>query len=680
MAEEIVGARLVVEGGDAMKTVGQFRRELDAAQESARLIGEAFGKNSPEFKAAQEQVTQVKDQLSVAAQSALKLGDNVTKSTTSMKAQLRAAVENLIQVQQEFGDISPQAQEAAKAVAELRDRIKDAREVSDLFDPEKKFQAVLGVAQGIASGFAAVQGAMALIGSESEDVEKALLKVQSAMALAQGLSGVVAAVEDFKRLGAIIKSTTVVQKAFTAVNVLATYAMRALGIATDVTVTSVQALKAALVSTGLGAIVVLIGTAVYQLMQLTDATDEQTEAQRKLNTETRDYANAVSDAITEGYEKEAQIAVARAKATGKSAKEIEDIQRESLQKIQRERAANLQHQKDDLLDFSDAKKKSEKADTDLTLFELGVQQKAREDAVAAQKAADEKANQEHAKRLAERVASVKAAADLEKQVQGEIFAATHTAEETELRELADKFAQRKLIYTKAGKDITDLLVAQALERGQIEKKYADERAAAQAEEDAGRLEQSTAYLESLGVLFDDFNARDKARQEAQRQIDEASLEHKRAMAGAAANILNGLSSLAGENTAAGKALAITGATIATYAAAQQAYWAAFTPVPTPQSPVLGVLYAAAAVATGLANIKRIAAVQVPGQGGGSSVPSISNTAPLAPNRPQTSTVSIDQNSINQMGSALPMRAYVVEADISKSQARMDRILQAAKFE
>ena len=47
-----------------------------------------------------------------------------------------------------------------------------------------------GALTGATSGFAAVQGTMALVGTESEALEETLLKVQGALALQQGVQGV----------------------------------------------------------------------------------------------------------------------------------------------------------------------------------------------------------------------------------------------------------------------------------------------------------------------------------------------------------------------------------------------------------------------------------------------------------------------------------------------------------
>ena len=54
---------------------------------------------------------------------------------------------------------------------------------------------------------------MALFGVESDNVQKTLLKVQSAMAISQGLQAVGESIDSFKQLGAVIQASTVFQKA-----------------------------------------------------------------------------------------------------------------------------------------------------------------------------------------------------------------------------------------------------------------------------------------------------------------------------------------------------------------------------------------------------------------------------------------------------------------------------------
>jgi hypothetical protein len=136
----------------------------------------------------------------------LQVNDNIdetTKSVVSLKTQLRLAQQEVAELSDKFGATSKEAVEAAKKAAILKDRIGDAKALTDAFNPDAKFNALSSSLGGVASGFAAYQGAMGLVGVESKDLEKQLLKVQSAMAIAQGLQGLGEARDSFKQLKAV---------------------------------------------------------------------------------------------------------------------------------------------------------------------------------------------------------------------------------------------------------------------------------------------------------------------------------------------------------------------------------------------------------------------------------------------------------------------------------------------
>ena len=99
-------------------------------------------------------------------------------SLGSLKKQLRESQAEVTAVSEKFGATSKEAIEAAKRAAELRDRIGDAKALTDAFNPDAKFKALTASLSGVAGGFAAVQGAMGLFGAESENVQKTLLKVK----------------------------------------------------------------------------------------------------------------------------------------------------------------------------------------------------------------------------------------------------------------------------------------------------------------------------------------------------------------------------------------------------------------------------------------------------------------------------------------------------------------------
>lgn len=90
--------------------------------------------------------------------------------------------------------------------------------------------------------------------------------------------------------------------------------------------------------------------------------------------------------------------------------------------------------------------------------------------------------------------------------------------------------------------------------------------------------------------------------------------------------MNAFAKLAGEDTKAGKALAVSGALISTYLSAQKAFESQFKPLSTVDSPVRGAIAAAAAVASGLANVKAIMSVNASGQTASAAPPMVNAPA------------------------------------------------------
>ena len=136
-------------------------------------------------------------------------GSQATQSVGNFKKELRDAQKEVIGLSEKFGATSKEAIAAAQKVAKLKDAIGDAKALSDAFNPDAKFNAFAGAIQGAVSGFSALQGAQALFGSESEELNKILLKVQAAMALSQGLNGILAAKDAFSFKLILLDSVTV---------------------------------------------------------------------------------------------------------------------------------------------------------------------------------------------------------------------------------------------------------------------------------------------------------------------------------------------------------------------------------------------------------------------------------------------------------------------------------------
>jgi hypothetical protein len=179
------------------------------------------------------------------------LGD-AEKSLGSLKSQLRQAQAEVGALSDKFGATSKEAVNAAKKAAELADRIGDAKALTEAFNPDAKFRALSGALGGVAGGFSAVTGLMGALGTESKDVEAAILKVQSAMAISSGLQAVGESIDQFKILATVIKNTSIAQRALTIYQSTYNYVMAA-------TTTGLKLLRGALIATGIGAAVVAVG-------------------------------------------------------------------------------------------------------------------------------------------------------------------------------------------------------------------------------------------------------------------------------------------------------------------------------------------------------------------------------------------------------------------------------------
>ena len=177
-------------------------------------------------------------------------------STKSLKSQYREAQAEVAQLAEKFGATSKEAVNAAKRAAELKDAIGDAIALTDAFNPDAKFKALSGSLVGVAGGFSAVQGAMGLFGAQSKDVEAALLKVNSAMALSQGLQGLGESVESFKNLGAVAK-------------------------------TALSGIRSGIAATGIGVLLVALGTIVAYWDDIKSAVSGVSSEQEKLNVQAK---------------------------------------------------------------------------------------------------------------------------------------------------------------------------------------------------------------------------------------------------------------------------------------------------------------------------------------------------------------------------------------------------------
>ena len=187
----------------------------------------------------------------------------VNSNLGNLKQQLKAAQVEVQTLSEKFGATSAEAIQAAKAAAILKDKIGDAKALTDAFNPDAKFKALSGSLTGVAGGFSVVTGAMGAFGTQSEEVEQALLKVQSAMALSSGLQSLGEARDSFKQLGGVVKDTFSTLSSESSLAGKATSALgpvwKAVGLSGK---TALNGIRAGIAATGIGLLVVALGAVV----------------------------------------------------------------------------------------------------------------------------------------------------------------------------------------------------------------------------------------------------------------------------------------------------------------------------------------------------------------------------------------------------------------------------------
>jgi hypothetical protein len=204
---------------------------------------------------------------------------NHQRNVGNYKMILKGLKEELLTLEEGTEEYNAKLKEAA----EISQKMQDVNEfvsasANDLGDHIKN---VSGAMAGLTGAFQTVQASMNLFGIESESIEKTIATMQQLMAITQGLTAIEGAVDPIKRLGVALKGTAIYQKLFT---------------------TSVQGsnvalsgFKKALVATGIGAVVVAIGSLIAYWDDLKEMLGSTTNAQEEYNESVKKQAEAENE-------------------------------------------------------------------------------------------------------------------------------------------------------------------------------------------------------------------------------------------------------------------------------------------------------------------------------------------------------------------------------------------------
>jgi len=271
---------------DALKVTDAVAKGNITQAKGLQILGQL----SKEYKQNAVELAKIKD-------AARQVGENLIgadEPVKSLRTQMREAKAELDQlIEASDGKITPELIAAAKKAGELSDRIGDLQGTVEAFNPDTKFKALVGVLSNVASGVQAVTAGIGLFGEESEDVNRALLKIQQTTAFIQGLQGFVGGLADnWKNLKTVIAASALATQADTTAKVANTAGTTAMAGAntaaagaTGVLTTAFGALKAAILSNPLLAAAAAVAALAVAVVKATS--------------DTKDYAAAVDELSAE---------------------------------------------------------------------------------------------------------------------------------------------------------------------------------------------------------------------------------------------------------------------------------------------------------------------------------------------------------------------------------------------
>jgi hypothetical protein len=582
----------------------------------------------------------------------------------SMKAEIRELTVAAQQAVMQFGEFSPEAIRAEKALAAARDRMDDFNDRVAAVNPDK-FAQINTVVQGVARGFQAAQGAMALFGNQSEELEKTMVKLQGAMALAEGLEGLGKVQQQFGAIAKNIKGN--VMNAFKALGNMSTLAFGAIGVALTLIIANFDTLKKAVMSLipGLGSMAKFVGGLVQQFTDWVGITSAEDRALAKLN-KTTEKANDQLD-------REIALLKARGDQVGVFNKERQKLEND-LALARASYGKNNEKNWGKIID-----------DTKNALKVLGIEETNYETEKAkTQKDANDQAAKdrqaERDKKKAEKKKEEEEAAAAEKLKNDQIAEAQQGFVESEReRRLAQAKTEKEAVKIKYENEqlaLRDAYWKQLKEAEGNEEALKFIKAKYQSDTATAKANFDKQQAEADKKASDEFIANKKKEGEIVTAIaldsskkriksEEAVQQSKQNLYKASIDLANSIAALAGEQTKTGKAIALSVIAADTATAISGAL--SVTQKPSPDNVATGGL-AGAAKYIGLAamiltNAKKARDILKGGQ-------------PSAPTGMQSSGGGLPQMAAPQISSTLPQvsgfeqRVYVTEGDISRTQGRV----------
>jgi hypothetical protein len=538
----------------------------------------------------------------------------------SIKSEIKQLSLEAQRAVKEFGAFSPEARRAEQALAEARDMMEDFNDRVAALNPDK-FAQINTVVQGVARGFQAAQGAVALFGNQSEELEKTLVKLQGAMALAEGLEGLGKVQQQFGALANTIKGKVV--NAFTTLRgAITATGIGLLAVALGYVVGNFEKLSAAITNAipGLKTVSAIVGNLVQQFTDFIGVTS-QAERNYKAFKKSIEITNA---------ELQGQIDILSAQ--GDKQTEIFELRKKivenELNLIRKRRSEGVKLTEEEVAEearlYAELTVKKKVIDAEEKKYEQDKQKEAEERRKSHAKRLQDLDNQINDEKLKK---DLQNADDEYKRIEKELL--------IQISNLSNWYAEQVEMAKGNKEEIQKIDQLYAAKTLAFEQEYNKKRIALNLKADQqirdAKLSIAKSTVDGLTSLNTILTNEEKKRENIQKGIALVEIAIDSAIA------FSGLNAESAQASA--KVAGILG----------------------PATPLFTAAYYAQGVARILANVAKAKQVLSGGSGQGGV-----SASPIAINPPNLTSSSLP----TETGAGFPQKVFVTEGDISRSQARV----------
>lgn len=319
--------------------LSQFNQSIDTFLKSApemesflkeiRTLMKHLGEDSEEFKRLANVVNIVEKSLEDLKDAA---NDNDKGGFVPLKKRLKETKLAMQELEEQGKDNTEQYMKLRMEAARLTDQLGDQAEAIRVLSSDTfALDAAVDSVKTLAAGFQLMEGAMALAGGSSEEMQQTMVKLMAIMNIVNGLQEI----QNFLtgQSPARLALQTVWTKALAVANgLLATSTTAAAG--------ATSGLATALAATGIGAIVVAVGLLVAALVDWIDTSDDAKAATDRLNQSLEDQQKILAQNIAR-IERDNKVKIAQMKKDGATEQQIFDEQTKGMEDALNERRKTL---------------------------------------------------------------------------------------------------------------------------------------------------------------------------------------------------------------------------------------------------------------------------------------------------------------------------------------------------